>query len=229
MDFTKETTIDRETYDSLLRRIHYDDRDIVMYENMLNFLWEYIIAPIDTDTKEELLEEYTHWNMQMIDKCYYHIPQDVPYAGIRLAYQSIVDLLSGNYEEGMVHLARMGEDAFSSDGKAPKLFLSGKGQRFEPMSRLFLLYNYAKVFDRVNPELLAELKRRYPFAFTVFNDGAHEEHDRFYEEQMDLYRDVIFYPVFERVYKQPWGPKEFYVYFDRNRAISIEDMIKSER
>lgn len=44
MDFLEEKVFDREQYDTYIRRIHYDDRDAVMYEKMIHFfsliLWK---------------------------------------------------------------------------------------------------------------------------------------------------------------------------------------------
>ena len=36
MDFLEEKVFDREQYDTYIRRIHYDDRDAVMYEKMIH-------------------------------------------------------------------------------------------------------------------------------------------------------------------------------------------------
>ena len=43
MEFLEEKIFDREQYDTYIRRIHYDDRDAVMYEKMLHFLFPYIV------------------------------------------------------------------------------------------------------------------------------------------------------------------------------------------
>lgn len=43
MEFLEEKIFDREQYDIYIRRIHYDDRDAVMYEKMLHFLFPYIV------------------------------------------------------------------------------------------------------------------------------------------------------------------------------------------
>lgn len=43
MDFLEEKVFDREQYDTYIRRIHYEDRDAVMYEKMLHFLFPYIV------------------------------------------------------------------------------------------------------------------------------------------------------------------------------------------
>lgn len=37
MDFLEEKVFDREQYDTYIRRIHYDDRDAVMYEKNAPF------------------------------------------------------------------------------------------------------------------------------------------------------------------------------------------------
>ena len=65
---------------------------------------------------------------------------------------------------------------------------------------------------------------RYPFAFTQFGDGEHEEHDRFLHEQLHVYADRIFYPVFERVYKLPWTPADFYMYFEEDKSIPLSEL-----
>lgn len=226
MEFLNEANFDKKQYDTWLRRIHYDDRDVIMYENMLNFLWKYVVAPGELLDREGLLEEYTHWNLQMIDKCFYHLPHDFPYIHIRRAYQSLIYLSGGKLKEGLSQLSLMGENAFCNDGRAPKLFLSKEGKRYEPVSRLFLLYNYEKILRRCKEDAANIFREAYPYAFTVFHDGSHEEHDRFYEEQMITFADMIFYPEFERVYKTPWGPVEFYVYFDKAHGISIDKFCK---
>ena len=43
MDFLEEKVFDREQYDTYIRRIHYDDRDAVMYEKMIHFFFPYIV------------------------------------------------------------------------------------------------------------------------------------------------------------------------------------------
>ena len=61
--FTEEKNFDREGYDTCLRRLNYDDRDVVMYENMLAFLWEYAVRPGCLADYKGLLSEYSRWNM----------------------------------------------------------------------------------------------------------------------------------------------------------------------
>ena len=69
MEFLEEKIFDREQYDTYIRRIHYDDRDAVMYEKMLHFLFPYIVEERGIEDKEGLMEEYIHWNGQLIEKC----------------------------------------------------------------------------------------------------------------------------------------------------------------
>ncbi|MFR8999634.1 MAG: hypothetical protein ACLVIY_03520 [Anaerobutyricum soehngenii] len=78
MDFLEEKVFDREQYDTYIRRIHYDDRDAVMYEKMLHFLFPYIVEERGMEDRLGLMEEYIHWNEQLIEKCLYHLPHDVP-------------------------------------------------------------------------------------------------------------------------------------------------------
>ena len=60
MEFLEEKIFDREQYDTYIRRIHYDDRDAVMYEKMLHFLFPYIVEERGIEDKEGLMEEYIH-------------------------------------------------------------------------------------------------------------------------------------------------------------------------
>ena len=150
--FTEEKNFDREGYDTCLRRLNYDDRDVVMYENMLAFLWEYAVRPGCLADYRGLLSEYSRWNMQMIRKCYYHLPHDLPYANIRRAYESVIHLLDGKIEEGLLQLEAIGTENFHYDGRAPKLLMTKNGKRFVPVSKLYLLYNYYKVLKRLDEE-----------------------------------------------------------------------------
>lgn len=218
MEFFREEIFDGEQYQTYLRRIHYDDRDAVMYENMLCFLWGYVIGRKQIADYMGILKEYSHWNLQMIDKCLYHA-HDLPYANIRRAYQSVVCLLAGDVEEGMHQLDLIGAESFSYDGKAPKLLMTEHGKRYQPVSKLFLLYNYDKILRKTDEQQAADFREKYAFAFTEFADGKHEDHDRFLKSQTAEYSDCIFYPVFEKVYKEPWKAADFYMYFEEGEAI----------
>ena len=222
--FTTEQAFDLEEYRSCLSRIAYDDRDVIMYERMLRFLWEYVIRPGCLADYKGLISEYCRWNRQMIDKCYYHLPHDLPYANIRRAYQSVALLLSGRIAEGERELDAIGQALFQYDGKAPKLLMVKNGRRFVPMSKLFLVYNYYKALLQTDGKAAEDFMGRYPFAFTQFGDGEHEEHDRFLHEQLHVYADRIFYPVFERVYKLPWTPADFYMYFEEDKSIPLSEL-----
>ena len=46
-----------------------------MYEKMLHFLFPYIVEERGIEDKEGLMEEYIHWNGQLIEKCLYLIMQ----------------------------------------------------------------------------------------------------------------------------------------------------------
>lgn len=225
MDFKREDIFDGEQYETYLRRIRYDDRDTVMYENMLHFLWEYVIRKRPIEDYRGILEEYSHWNLQMIEKCLYH-PHDLPYANIRRAYQSVVDLLAGKIEEGLCQLSLIGEESFSYDGKAPKLLMTEHGKRYQPVSKLFLLYNYEKVLKKTDGKQAADFRNTYSFAFREFADGKHEEHDRFLRSQTAEYSDCIFYPVFEKVYKEPWKAPDFYMYFEEGEGIPVNKVME---
>ena len=74
MDFLEEKVFDREQYDTYIRRIHYDDRDAVMYEKMIHFFFPYIVEERGIEDRVGLMEEYIHWNEQLIKKCLYHLP-----------------------------------------------------------------------------------------------------------------------------------------------------------
>lgn len=222
MEFIKESAFDEEQYQTLLRRLHYDDRDVVMYENMLKFLWSYIINPSGITDKEGLLEEYTHWNLQLIDKCYYHMPHDLPYANIRRAYQSVIHLLDGDLDAGLVQLDLIGKETFMQDGRPARLHMTERGKVYQPLSRLFLIYNYDKVLRKQSPGRSDEFRKNYPFAFYCFNDGKHDLHDQFLFSQMEEHGNEIFYPEFERVYKLPGSMREFFLYFDEERGITLD-------
>ena len=120
MDFLEEKVFDREQYDTYIRRIHYDDRDAVMYEKMLHFLFPYIVEERGMEDREGLMEEYIHWNEQLIEKCLYHLPHDVPYINICRAYQSVVLLLAGKLEEGIEQLRKMEQRIFNMMEKPRK-------------------------------------------------------------------------------------------------------------
>lgn len=222
--FTEEENFDREDYDTCLRRLNYDDRDVIMYENMLAFLWKYAVRPGCLTDYKGLLAEYSRWNMQMIEKCYYHLPHDLPYANIRRAYESVIHLLDGKVEEGIAQLEAIGEQNFQYDGRAPKILMTKHGKRFVPVSKLFLLYNYYKVLERINESRAKQFKKKYSFAFTKFGDQEHMEHDCFLDEQLTVYHDCIFYPVFERIYKIPWCPADFYMYFEEESQIPLSKL-----
>lgn len=224
MEFFREESFDKNRYEECLRRIHYDDRDVVMYENMLQLLWSYVIKPGCLEDYMGVLEEYSHWNLQMIDRCYTHLPHDLPYINGRRAYQSVIHLLEGNLTEGVEQLHLIGKETFSHDGCAPKNHMARDGRCFPPTSRLFLIYNYAKALEKVSEEKAEAFRREYTFAFTRFADGKHEEHDAFLQNQMEVHREEIFYPVYERIYKLPWGPQEFFLYFDEEKGIPMEQI-----
>lgn len=220
----EEKKFDHEQYASCLRRLRYDDRDVIMYENMLNFLWEYVIRPGCVENYQDILQEYSRWNLQMIEKCFYHLPHDLPYANIRRAYQSIVHLLDGNVEAGIAQLKKIGVENFSYDGKAPKLLMIKNGRRFQPVSKLFLLYNYYKVLKGKNLVWAEKWKKEFPYAFTKFGDEEHQEHDQFLTEQLETFGQCIFYPIFERIYKLPWCPADFYLYFEEGKSIPLSKL-----
>lgn len=220
MEFYEEADFDREQYEAYLRRIHYDDRDAVMYENMLSFLWKYIISG-QLDDRSGLLEEYSHWNLQLIDKVYYKA-HDLPYAELRRAYQSFVCLLHGDWKEGLRQLHSIRESAFAYDGFAPKSIMVASGKVYNPCSRLFLLYNYDKYFAKHGlTEERDALREKYTFAFRFFGDAEHEKHDAFLRHQLEEHSEQLYYPVFDRVYKLPRGPKDFFIYYEEDQYILL--------
>ena len=221
MDFLDESVFDRQEYESLLRRLHYDDRDTVMYDRMLQFLWIYILDPDSLEDRQGILEEYTHWNLQMIDKCFYHLPHDLPYANIRRAYQSLICLFQGDLDAGAGQLEMIGKETFMQDGVPPRLHMGRHGRVYRPTSRLFLIYNYEKAFRMKEGGAAESFREKNPYAFKVFGDKAHEDHDRFLKSQMEDYADVIFYPEYERVYRLPGGVSEFFLYFDEEKGLPV--------
>ena len=224
-DFINDPGFDAEKYQMYLRRIHYEERDAINYENMLSFLYDYVKKPGCIEEYQDLLEEYEHWNEMLIEKCFNHLPHDTPYVKARRAYQSVVCLLAGDYEKGEEELRAIG-DAFASDQLPPKIIMTKNGTIYKQMSRLFLVYNYAKVYGkRKMAAELEKLKKSYPHAFRIYDDEEHEAHDAFYKSQMEEHEDVIFYPVFTRIYKVPGGEREFFVYFDESEAIEIDQIL----
>lgn len=221
LDRTLFHEIDREQYDTHIRRLNYDDRDCIMYENMLKFLWDFIIGKKPFEDAEALYQEFTRWNMQMIEKVLYH-DHSVPYANIRRCYQSIADLLQEAPECALEQVRLMGKDTFSYDGMAPKTRMDAHGRIFRPMSKLFIIYNIAKYYKHHGMlSQLQSLEEEYAYAFTRFGDPEHQAHDRYLEEQMEILADKIIYPIEEKVYKIPWGPKDFYLYFDQDSYIKF--------
>ena len=225
MEFLNEKSFPREEYDKWLRRLHYDDRDTVMYENMLSFLWEHIICPEGVSDREGLLEEYSHWNLQMIDKCFTNLPHNLPYINIRRAYQSIIHLLDGDVEAGLWQLEKIGKEAFMQDGKPTKLHMTKQGKVYHPRSRLFLISNYDKLLREKDPDLAGKVREDYPFPFKTFGDEAHKDHDQFLENQLTRHQGEIFYPEYERVYQLPGGMREFFLYFDEEKGIPVNDCL----
>ena len=59
------------------------------------------------------------------------------------------------------------------------------------------------------------------YAFKVFDDEEHRMHDQFLSEQMDDLSDRLLYPIDEKVCKIPWGPRDFFLYYDENSFISL--------
>ena len=214
-------TKEMERYETLLRRIGYDDRDFIMYQDMLDFLWPYVIGDKWTSDLELICEEYSHWNMQMIKKVLYH-DHDIPYANIRRCYQTIVELIRDDPEAGRKQLEDIGTESFSYDGIAPKVRMDARGRVFRPMSKLFLIYNFAKYYQKHGMEgELNQLKDIYPYAFKRFDDEEHRSHDQFLTEQMENLSDRLIYPIDEKVYKIPWGPRDFFLFYDENSFISL--------
>ena len=220
-EFLYDSAFDKEKYDLYINRIRCEDRDARNYENMLSFLYDYVKKPDRIEDYEGILSEYEHWNNMLIEKCFYHLPHDIPYVKARRAYQTVICLLAGDYAQGEAQLRKIGE-AFDSDLLPPKVVMTGAG-----ISRLFLLYNYAKVYQyRGMEEDLARLKETWPHAFTVYDDGSHEGHDAFYKDQMEDHAREIFYPVFSRIYKIPGGDREFFVYYEEGESIPIPAIVK---
>lgn len=225
MDLPQEKDLSYERYRELLRRIRYDDRDAAMYENMLSFLWDYIIGG-PGGQKEDLYEEYTHWNLQYIDKVYYR-PQDAPYIAVRRCYQSIIHLLDGEWKEGIRQLDHIGTDSFSYDGLAPKTIMTRQGTVYRPVSKLFILYNYGKyLLYQGHLEEAEAFRKKYSYAFRKFGDEKNKMHDDFLISQMEEYHDRIFYPVYHRIYKLPNGPKDFFIYYDTGCYFKIKDLLQ---
>ena len=226
MEFTQEEIFDRNEYDKLVTRIQFDKRDAASYHNMLDFLWPYVIDQIHVEDREGLLEEYLHWNGQLMDICYVHLPHDLPYLNTRRAWQAVVCTLAGKTKEAQDMLSLIGDDHFQKDGYAPKKIMVADGTIYEPMSGLFPVYNLAKYYRHKGMvEEETSLRQHYDYAFTLFDDGDHDLHDQFLQDQMDTSRDKIFYPVFDRVYKIEFGQPDFYLFYDKDRQFPVEDCL----
>ena len=213
---------EEERYRTLVRRIRYDDGDAANYENMLRFLTLYLNQAGEREDYEEILEEYLHWNGQLMDRCYYHMPHDRPYADLCLARQALVELLGGSPRQGLSSLSRLDPAYFATDGLAPKVHRTQDGTVYRPVSRLFLVYNFAKAFrylgDAKGEDLVRQLS---PHAFKEYEDGAHEAHDRELDQMMNLWSDRIFYPVFDRIYHVPGRGRECFLYYDPASWVSL--------
>ena len=121
---------------------------------------------------------------------------------------------------------RMGTENFQYDGKAPKVIMTQDGTIYKPVSKLFLLYNYAKVLKKKGDfEGLEAFKKEFPHAFTVYGDEGHTEHDLFYRQQVEQYEEVLFYPIYQRVYKAGRGPQDFFVYYDVEKSVPVSHII----
>ncbi len=212
---------ERDQYQSHIRRLKYDDRDYVMYKNMLDFLWEYVVGHKNFEDMELIYEEYSKWNMAIIDKVLYH-DHDLANANIRRCYQSILELVRNRPEAALEQIRLIGKESFSYDGKPPKIRMDARGRVFRPMSKLFVLYNIAKYYKyHGRIEEMKAFMKEYPYAFTIFDDEDHKSHDQYYREQFEVLCQKIIYPIDEKVYKIPWGPKDFYLYFDDNSYILL--------
>lgn len=100
------------------------------------------------------------------------------------------------------------------------------GTIYKPVSKLFLLYNYAKVLKKKGDfEGLEAFKKEFPHAFTVYGDEEYTEHDLFYRQQVEQYEDVLFYPIYQRVYKAGRGPQDFFVYYDVEKSVPVSHII----
>ena len=213
------TEAQKEQYSTHLRRLGYDDGDYIMVKNMLDFLWDFITGKIQVEDTDPFCREYIRWSNHMLDKVLFH-EHDQPYADICRCYQTVVCLAGHDPDEGYRILGSIRSDTFSSDGLAPKLRMDNRGRVFRPMSRLFILYNFAKYYQKHGMTAeLERLKSSYEYAFTEFDDEEHKAHDQYLKEQLDDLSDRLIYPVSERVYKTPWGPREFYLFSDENSYI----------
>ena len=125
----------------------------------------------------------------------------------------------------MEQLRKIGRENFQYDGKAPKSIMTQDGRVYNPVSKLFLLYNYAKVLKKKGmTEILEAFQQEFPYAFTVYGGAEHEEHDLFYREQIEQYKDVLFYPVYQRVYRVGRGARDFFVYYDVESNVPISQV-----
>ena len=74
-------------------------------------------------------------------------------------------------------------------------------------------------------EGLEASKKEFSHAFTVYGDEGHTEHDLFYRQQVEQYEDVLFYPIYQRVYKAGRGPQDFFVYYDVEKSVPVSHII----
>ena len=217
--------IDSERYRTLVRRIRYDDGDAANYENMLRFLTLYLGQAGEREDYDEIVEEYLHWNGQLMDHCYNHMPHDRPYADLCLARQAVVELLGGDPWQGLDSLSLLDKVYFDSDGLAPKLHRTQDGTVYRPGSRLFLVYNFAKAFRFLaDGEGEDRVRKLSPYAFKQFGDELHEAHDKELDQMMNLWSDRIFYPVFDRVYRTGRRGRECFLYYDPANWVSLSNI-----
>ncbi len=220
-----ESVFATEQYRTLVRRIRYDDGDAANYENMLRFLTVYLDKPGSGEDYQEILEEYIHWNGQLMDRCFYHMPHDRPYADLCLARQSVVELLAGDPGQALDTLTRLDQTYFSSDGLAPRIHRTQDGTIYRPCSRLFLVYNLAKAFSYL-ADVQGEDRVRdlCPYAFETFGDGDHDFHDQEYDRMMKDWSDRVFYPVFDRIYRLPALGSQCFLYYDPDSYVSLSEI-----
>ncbi|MEE1227515.1 MAG: hypothetical protein U0K57_00950 [Lachnospiraceae bacterium] len=224
MKFYEESNFDRARYEDLLNRIEHDDRDATNYEEMLKFLFPYLLRNEQFEDRENLFAQYKHFNQDQCDKCYIHIPHDIPYLGIAYARQSIADLLSGDLGHGLMQLKKIGNKALGDEDHEGKKVMHN-GETFYPTNRHFLVYNYVKVLKRLGETKALDWMHEY-FHEALTRTGD-EEHDTLMTHQVVVRKHVVYYPTFYQVCQMEGRKNDFYLYYRTLDCVTIDRVFRT--
>ncbi len=68
-------------------------------------------------------------------------------------------------------------------------------------------------------------RKNFLMHLLFYGDEGHTEHDLFYRQQVEQYEEVLFYPIYQRVYKAGRGPQDFFVYYDVEKSVPVSHII----